>query len=110
MLPRVRSTFERSIALASGFARNCTANSKFARMGYSHSLAPFVKTFDHRISAIQNPSEEICMPTKKLILASSGDSVRVDETPVGKGVFAARSFPRGSVIGEITGDLITDDS
>lgn len=50
------------------------------------------------------------MPTKKLILTNSGDSVRVDETPVGKGVFAVRSFPRGAVIGEITGDLITDDS
>ena len=50
------------------------------------------------------------MPAKKLILSNSGDSVRVAETLIGKGVFAARSFPAGSVIGEITGDLVTDDS
>ena len=35
-----------------------------------------------------------------------GESVRIQETPVGKGVFAERSYPVGAVIGEITGDVI----
>lgn len=34
-----------------------------------------------------------------------GDSVRIGETPVGKGVFAERSYPVDSVIGEITGEV-----
>ena len=36
--------------------------------------------------------------------------VRVGDTPVGKGVFAQRDYSANSVIGEITGDLITDAS
>ncbi len=34
--------------------------------------------------------------------------MRVANTPVGKGVFAQRSYPAGAVIGDITGDLIRD--
>ena len=34
--------------------------------------------------------------------------VSIGETPVGKGVFAARPFPASAVIGEITGDLFND--
>ena len=37
-----------------------------------------------------------------------GDSVRIGETPVGKGIFAERSYPATAVIGEITGELVTD--
>lgn len=37
-----------------------------------------------------------------------GDSVRLGETHVGKGVFTERSYPAGAVIGEITGDVVTD--
>ena len=34
--------------------------------------------------------------------------VRIGETPVGKGVFTERSYPVNAVIGEITGELVTD--
>lgn len=36
------------------------------------------------------------------------DQVRVDETPVGKGVFAIRNYPERSVIGQISGEIICD--
>ena len=34
--------------------------------------------------------------------------VRIDETPMGKGVFAKRCYPATAVIGEITGEIIID--
>ena len=37
-----------------------------------------------------------------------GSSVRIDDTSVGKGVFAERCYPIHSVVGDITGELITD--
>ena len=37
-----------------------------------------------------------------------GDSVRIGETLVGQGVFTERSYPADAVIGEITGELVTD--
>jgi hypothetical protein len=50
------------------------------------------------------------MPIQAIMLDKGNDSVSVGETPMGKGVFAARSFPARAVIGEITGDLVTDGS
>lgn len=38
----------------------------------------------------------------------TSDSVRVVETHIGKGVFAERSYPIKSIIGQITGDFILD--
>ena len=38
------------------------------------------------------------------------DSVRIGKTPVGNGVFTERSYPAKAVIGEITGDVITNCS
>ena len=35
-------------------------------------------------------------------------SVRIGMTAVGKGVFARQSYPKSSVVGEITGDVIDD--
>ena len=35
-------------------------------------------------------------------------SIRVADTPVGKGVFATRAFPADAIIGEIDGELIVD--
>ncbi len=34
--------------------------------------------------------------------------VRVDETHVGKGVFATRPYPESAIVGEITGDLVKE--
>ena len=39
---------------------------------------------------------------------SSRQAVVVDETAIGKGVFAARPYPERSVVGEITGEVIDD--
>lgn len=36
-----------------------------------------------------------------------GDSVRIQQTPVGKGVFAERGYPSNALIGEIKGDLVS---
>ncbi len=41
-----------------------------------------------------------------------GESVRIAETLVGKGVFAERCYPSGAIVGEITGEVVryTDGS
>ena len=36
--------------------------------------------------------------------------VRIDETPVGKGVFSTRCYPANAIIGEITGEIVNDNS
>jgi len=36
------------------------------------------------------------------------ESIRVEETPIGRGVFATRVFKREEIIGEITGHLLDD--
>ncbi|MCP4191164.1 MAG: SET domain-containing protein [Planctomycetaceae bacterium] len=38
------------------------------------------------------------------------DSVRIGDTPVGKGVFSKRGYPANAVLGEITGDVVTNCS
>jgi hypothetical protein len=48
------------------------------------------------------------MPHNGVTSVHRGDSVRIGETPVGKGVFTERSYPANAVIGEITGELVTD--
>lgn len=50
------------------------------------------------------------MPIKAFTLDMGNDSVSVGETPMGKGVFAVRNFPAGAVIGEISGELVSDGS
>ena len=49
-----------------------------------------------------SPEEESC--------GSHPDQVRVVETHLGKAVNSVRSYPAGSVIGEITGRVFCDDS
>jgi hypothetical protein len=48
------------------------------------------------------------MPHNGMPSVHRGDSVRIGETPVGKGVFTERSYPANAVIGEINGKLVTD--
>ncbi len=48
------------------------------------------------------------MPHNGITGVHPGNSVRIGETPVGKGVFTERSYPANAVIGEITGELVTD--
>ena len=50
------------------------------------------------------------MPNNGITSVHRDDSVSIGETPVGKGVFSERSYPANAVIGEITGDVITDCS
>jgi hypothetical protein len=50
------------------------------------------------------------MANEYISLKRADDAVRVGETPVGKGVFALRSYPAKAVVGEIAGDLVTDGS
>ena len=48
------------------------------------------------------------MPNNGTTSVYRDDSVSVGETPVGKGVFSERSYPANAVIGEITGDVVTN--
>ena len=38
------------------------------------------------------------------------DDVLIDDTPVGKGIFALRDYPTAVVVGEIVGDVIEDEN
>ncbi len=50
------------------------------------------------------------MPPAEISRIHRGDSVRIGETPVGKGVFSERSYPLHAIIGEITGKLVTESA
>ena len=50
------------------------------------------------------------MPLAGISRFHRGDSVRIGETPVGKGVFSERSYPLHAIIGEITGKLVTESA
>ena len=50
------------------------------------------------------------MPNNGITLGDLDDSVRIGETPVGKGVFTQRSYPAHAFIGEIAGEIVTDRS
>lgn len=51
---------------------------------------------------------EILMSNNGITSVYRDDSVRIGETVVGKGVFAESSCPANAVIGEITGDIVTN--
>lgn len=43
-------------------------------------------------------------------MASSHPGISIRKTPVGKGVFAARQYRKSQVIGQMTGEIITNDN
>ncbi|MFP6677267.1 MAG: SET domain-containing protein, partial [Pirellulaceae bacterium] len=51
---------------------------------------------------------EILMSNNGITSVYRDDSVRIGETAVGKGVFTESSCPANAVIGEITGDIVTN--